>query len=99
MILRKKEEDLPALVKIQRAILKNAVEYAVDGGFVIYSTCSILKEENEDVLEVLPSFAKVESTERYFPGEAEGIDGFFIAKIKIDKGTIIPENPQEATAE
>jgi 16S rRNA (cytosine967-C5)-methyltransferase len=44
-------EDLPDLQERQLAILRSAMAQAAAGGRVIYSTCSLEKEENEDVIE------------------------------------------------
>jgi 16S rRNA (cytosine967-C5)-methyltransferase len=43
--------DLADLQQRQLAILRSAVAQAADGGRVIYSTCSLEREENEDVIE------------------------------------------------
>ncbi len=42
------EGDIKGLVQIQRNMLTNAVKYVKKGGTLIYSTCTITKEENED---------------------------------------------------
>lgn len=44
-------DDLKDLGKIQLEILNNAKEYVKDQGLLLYSTCSISKTENEDVIE------------------------------------------------
>ena len=43
-----KEEDILALAKLQKEILKTAVRYVKKGGRLIFSTCTIAKEENEE---------------------------------------------------
>ena len=48
-IRRKRADDLFTLPVIQSAILENAAGYVRPGGVLIYSTCTILPEENEDV--------------------------------------------------
>lgn len=45
-----KPEDLPRLKKKQLAILENASKSLKVGGTIVYSTCSIEKDENEDVV-------------------------------------------------
>lgn len=45
---RVKKEELNQLVILQREILKNAVRYVKKGGTLIYSTCTINPEENEN---------------------------------------------------
>ena len=45
------EELIERSVKLQETLLKKAIKILKEGGELIYSTCSILKEENEDLLE------------------------------------------------
>lgn len=45
----KKLDSLFAMPVIQRAILDNAARYVRPGGTLLYSTCTILPEENEEV--------------------------------------------------
>lgn len=55
---RMSQSQIEELVQLQRAILKNAVTYVKSGGTLIYSTCTITKEENDMqvdwILENLP---------------------------------------------
>jgi 16S rRNA (cytosine967-C5)-methyltransferase len=48
---RLKQEDIPELHDRQLAILHSAAAHLAPGGRVIYSTCSLEREENEDVVE------------------------------------------------
>ena len=48
---QKTEEDVKEIIKVQENILKNCSRYLKPGGELVYSTCSILKEENEDIIE------------------------------------------------
>ena len=48
---RLKPEDLPALRAKQTALLAHALEHLAPGGRLIYSTCSLEPEENEEVLD------------------------------------------------
>lgn len=45
------EKMLSACVKAQSALLEKAIELVKRGGEIVYSTCSILREENEDPVE------------------------------------------------
>lgn len=45
--LFRKEEDLAALCKVQRAILNACAPYVRAGGCLYYSTCSVFGEEND----------------------------------------------------
>ena len=48
---RKGEEDIRRLSSIQTSILGNLSQYLKKGGILVYSTCTIFREENEDVVE------------------------------------------------
>ena len=84
-----------ALPDIQYAILENACRYLKRGGVMVYSTCTLLPEENQmnvkRFLESHPDF----SLEGFSVGElcapdgmltltpdCHGTDGFFVAKLK-----------------
>ena len=47
----KKEEEISRLPEIQFDILKNASNYVKPGGVLVYSTCTILPEENRQVID------------------------------------------------
>jgi 16S rRNA (cytosine967-C5)-methyltransferase len=66
--------DLARQQQRQRRILASALEALAPGGRLVYATCSLEPEENEDV--VAP-FRPVRTIRRW-PGEDEG-DGFFAA--------------------
>ena len=48
---RLKEKDLPRLAQLQFSFLENAVGLVKPGGTLVYSTCSLESEENEQVVE------------------------------------------------
>lgn len=48
---RVSEGDIMDLSKVQKGILSNVSGYVKPGGHMVYSTCTITMEENEDVLE------------------------------------------------
>lgn len=70
------------LAILQQQILDTVWCYVKKGGKLIYSTCTIHKEENEDnvalFLQKHPQFSLVEQ-KQIFP--MEGSDGFFVAKL------------------
>lgn len=84
--------------KTQLALLKKALEILKPGHTLIYSTCSILKEENENILKkVLNDKIVIEKIEldidksNLLPSSIDGVitvkpskefEGFFISKIK-----------------
>ena len=50
-IRQKKEADIVGLPSIQKKILNNVSEYVRPGGVLLYSTCTVLKSENQDIAE------------------------------------------------
>ena len=91
----KKPDDLFALPVIQRAILDNAARYVRPGGTLVYSTCTILPEENEGVSDSFlaehPDFCRTPFSLSGPVGETEGqvtlwphrhgTDGFYICRM------------------
>ena len=103
-IIRKKPDirykdlsELKELPKLQLAILENQATYVKKGGVLLYSTCTVLKAENEEVVRAflkkhqdyyvepldLPEvFPKNESGMlTLIPGEYD-TDGFFICRLR-----------------
>ncbi len=93
-------EDLP---KIQGAILANAARYVKPGGILMYSTCTVLRRENEDVVQNFVSNCKDYKLESFtLPGINEvvesgmktlwphrnGTDGFFISRLRRENGPV-----------
>ena len=79
----RKKEDIDALCEIQKSLLKNAGSYVKPGGILVYSTCTILEEENQQqvaaFLQVSPEFELIEET-TLLTHEGGG-SGFYIAKL------------------
>lgn len=44
------EEELAGLVRVQEEILERAADAVVPNGFLVYGTCSVFQDENEDVV-------------------------------------------------
>ena len=79
------EQDIHELAAQQRLFLKNAACVLKPGGQLVYSTCSIERDENEDVIETFQrenSEFKLIKTRRLWPHH-EGTDGFFIASLQL----------------
>lgn len=80
---RHQKEDLESLVKVQKQLLDTCCQYVKKGGAMVYSTCSILKDENEKqaaaFLERHPEFEKVE--EHQLLSHRDGLDGFYMIKM------------------
>lgn len=103
-IIRKKPDirykaiaDMAELPELQLAILKNQARYVKPGGILMYSTCTLVRAENEGIvesflqenkdyyLEPLPLPAVFPKNESgmlaLVPGEYD-TDGFFIARMR-----------------
>ncbi|HWK22213.1 MAG TPA: 16S rRNA (cytosine(967)-C(5))-methyltransferase RsmB [Ureibacillus sp.] len=60
----KREEDLSRLHEIQLQLLDNAVKVLKKGGRLVYSTCTVNKEENEETVQAfLASHPEIESVQ------------------------------------
>ncbi|AEF94146.1 sun protein [Desulfotomaculum nigrificans CO-1-SRB] len=72
---RKDPSQLPGIVRLQREILESASTYLRPGGVLIYSTCTITREENIGVLEAFladhPEFSLGDLRQFLPPGLAE----------------------------
>lgn len=44
------ESDVADIVRLQKELLENAVKYIKPNGILVYSTCSISKKENDDMI-------------------------------------------------
>jgi len=92
----KTPEEISRLPEIQYGILSNSANYVKDGGTIVYSTCTVNRRENEDVvlrfLKEHKDFETVIPSEKFFSDGNNGCitlfcddnnsDGFFICKLK-----------------
>ncbi len=92
----KNEESIRGLPEVQLSILSNLSNYVRPGGTLLYSTCTLLKRENEGVVEAfLNGHARFSdggvSTAASRHGESgmatlwphrHGTDGFFICRLR-----------------
>ena len=86
-------EGLPT---IQLSILENVSRYVASGGVLLYSTCTVRSEENEDLVTrflrgnlnftledfVLPGNCRCQNGMIQFWPHRHGTDGFFVAKLR-----------------
>lgn len=74
---RKREGGLP---DIQKRLAGNAVRYLKEDGKMIYSTCTLNDEENENIAEYIKELGmNLEFMKTYLP-HIDGTNGFFAAK-------------------
>jgi len=94
----KKRNEIKELIEIQRKIMENAWEYLKKGGIMVYSTCTVNKEENQENITWFLNKHKDAKIEKIFVGREENLrydelgtltifpnqymDGFFVTKIK-----------------
>jgi len=77
---RLKAEDIADLQSRQVAILRSALAQLTPDGLLVYSTCSLEHEENQDVIAM--AGATVVETMQRLPGRDPG-DGFFAAVLRL----------------
>lgn len=98
VFLTRKESDVAELAHTQTSIAQNALAYLKEGGVMIYSTCTLFKEENDDVSDALVKSGKAVyehidcsglDNGKYADNEGKiqilphaEYDGFFIAKLR-----------------
>lgn len=90
VFLQRGEEAIPRLAAVQKKIVKNAARYLKKDGVLVYSTCTLFSEENEDnaayaeslglVPEKMPVPYDNDGRLRILPRNEW--DGFFIARFK-----------------
>ena len=92
----KSREDIAGLPDIQERILSSLAAYVKQGGVLLYSTCTVLKSENENVIKrFLDRDKRFEAENFSLPGAGNaqdgaitlwphihGADGFFICKLR-----------------
>lgn len=88
------KKDVEDLVGIQRRILENCEKYLKKGGILVYSTCSLLKEENEENVDYIENKLNLKREDIDFYGDKnefiklmpfqKGTQGFFISKFVKD---------------
>ena len=88
------KKDVEDLVLIQRRILENCEKYLKKGGILVYSTCSLLKEENEENMDYIENKLNLKREDIDFYGDKnefiklmpfqKGTQGFFISKFVKD---------------
>lgn len=75
--------DLCELYDIQAKILDNGAKYVKIGGCIVYSTCTVNKRENEEIIsEFLSKNKNFEKTyEKTFYPNIDGCDGFYVCRL------------------
>jgi 16S rRNA (cytosine967-C5)-methyltransferase len=82
-----READIPRLTSLQRSILDRAATLVRPGGMLVYATCSVLRAENEELIDawigVHRGFSRGER-QVIHPLDAGSLDGFFVQQIRCD---------------
>ena len=90
----KSQQNIEALPSVQLDIITNCAKYVKKGGILVYSTCTLNKEENEENVKRFLSKNKDFSLSEFYVGNTKieggvytflphinGTDGFFVAKM------------------
>ncbi|MFZ5981077.1 MAG: 16S rRNA (cytosine(967)-C(5))-methyltransferase RsmB [Candidatus Zixiibacteriota bacterium] len=94
----KTNQDISNLTKIQAKMIDRAAKLVKPGGVLVYSTCTIIRQENDQIVEEFlvrnPNF-EIDSPRQFFPEEivsergfvktypvCERLDGAFCARLK-----------------
>jgi 16S rRNA (cytosine967-C5)-methyltransferase len=86
-------ETLPKFVREQRLIFEKALSFVKPTGYIVYATCSLLKEENQEQMEYfIRTYGLTIEGELFqsFP-EVGGMDGFFSVVLKSKTKSANPE--------
>jgi 16S rRNA (cytosine967-C5)-methyltransferase len=78
-----KEAKVNEFVSLQKNIATNAVNYLKKEGYFLYITCSVFKQENEEIVDYLLAASNLKLVEkRYFEGFEMKADTMFAALLK-----------------
>lgn len=76
----KKEDEITTLFDIQKTILQNSSKYVKKSGRLVYSTCTLGKEENSNIIEDFiknNTIFKISYQKEYYPN-VDNTDGFYV---------------------
>ena len=80
---RMTEKEIYRLTEIQKRILRNSLETLKDGGLLLYSTCTLTFEENEEVVKEIAGQKGVSLVNlreyAFLPGTFFNAEGFFLS--------------------
>ncbi|MGI6441377.1 MAG: 16S rRNA (cytosine(967)-C(5))-methyltransferase RsmB [Peptoniphilaceae bacterium] len=85
--VHRKPEDIKELLVLQKDILRQAAQYVRPGGKLVYSTCTLLPDENEEqvrrFLAQHPDYVPDgKDFERRIDMTESGADGFYMARLR-----------------
>lgn len=76
------EHKVSNYAKLQKAIAENVVKYLKPGKPLIYMTCSVFKEENEEVVaHLLENFPLKLESQELISGYRDKADSMFVARL------------------
>jgi 16S rRNA (cytosine967-C5)-methyltransferase len=76
----KTEEQIRNLPVIQKKIAENVAGYVKPGGKLLYATCTVFEEENEEIAHALQGFEILK--EKTFWPHIDGTDGFYACVLR-----------------
>ena len=92
ILINKTQDDIVSLTKLQKQILATAQRYVKSKGVLCYSTCTITKAENEEIIDDFlqehTNFEIEKCTQKYENGyvklfpHTDNSDGFFVVRLR-----------------
>lgn len=79
---KKSLEDIEEIIKVQKRILNNAAKYLKPDGILVYSTCTINKNENENITREFADKNGFNIIDEKLILPTDGGDGFYICKLR-----------------
>lgn len=94
---RKEPSQIGELAALQSKLLDNAARMVKPGGVLVYSTCTISREENQDQIEAFlarnDNFEAADLTQ--FLPHVHGTDGIFVAKLRRQDNSLASAREQK----
>lgn len=78
-----KEEEIGRFQQLQQRIVQNVIPFLKKGGVLIYITCSVFKQENEEVIQFIEQVSGLRKQEGgIIPGYDKGADTMFAVRMQ-----------------
>jgi len=93
IVLRRTYEDILSIAALQKKLLDNVKRYVKKGGLLVYSTCTVLKKENDEIINAFISengnfeLEKIDlpfenSGKIQFLPDDKGMEGFYLCHLR-----------------
>lgn len=83
---RRNLDDIATLVRLQREMLENAHAHVEEGGSIVYITCTVIPEENEEqIAQFIADYPNMQKAE-VFATPSDSLYGEFFYGVRLIKG-------------